>query len=215
MKVKICGITDVTTAQAAVKYGADAIGLVFAPSKREISVTKAYEIVSSLPLDVLKIGVFVNESRDEIERIASKVGLTHIQLHGEESAAFVASLSLPSIKAISVQGQEDLLAVNQFPSDYILLDGPKGKFHGGNGTPFTWSMVDTSCVNEKKLILAGGLHVENVEEAIAIMKPDMVDVSSGVETNGIKDVEKIKAFIKKVKTLPVGGEQNEQLYITE
>ncbi|WP_040208652.1 phosphoribosylanthranilate isomerase [Neobacillus jeddahensis] len=206
MKVKICGITDVSTAQAAVKLGADAIGLVFADSKRKVSLDRAKEIVLALPSEVKKIGVFVNENSKEMERIASYVGLTHLQLHGDESAIYCESLSLPVIKAISFQGNKVLAAMQSFPADYILLDGPKGKYHGGNGTAFNWSEVQTAYLNGKKLILAGGLHVENVEEAISIMNPYMVDVSSGVETNGVKDLVKIEAFINKVKTRKVGGE---------
>jgi phosphoribosylanthranilate isomerase len=215
MKVKICGITDHKTAQAAVEYGADAIGLVFADSKRRVSIEKAQEIVSALPIDVLKIGVFVNESKEEIERIASMVGLTHIQLHGDESAMFSESLSLPVIKAISYQENADLHEINQYPADYILLDGPKGKYHGGNGTAFDWNRVDPLLFRGKKVILAGGLNCDNVAEAVSVIKPHMVDVSSGVETGGSKDHGKIKTFIEKVKTLPIGGETNEHLYITE
>jgi phosphoribosylanthranilate isomerase len=215
MKVKICGITDVKTALVAAEYGADAIGLVFAESKRKVSIENAKEIASTLPADILKVGVFVNESRDEIERIASLVGLTHIQLHGDESASFSESLTLPVIKAISFQGNAGLIDINQFPCDSILLDGPKGKFHGGNGTAFDWGEVNTSLIEGKKVILAGGLKLNNVAAAISTIKPHMVDVSTGVETNGIKDHEKIKAFIEKVKILTCGGEQNEHLYITE
>lgn len=215
IKVKICGLMDSQTALKAVEYGADAIGLVFAESKRKVTPDKAQEIVSCLPANVMKIGVFVNETKEEIERIASLVGLTHIQLHGEESAAFSQSLPLAVVKAISFENNEALEGILQFPADYILLDGPKGKYRGGNGTSFDWRQVNTLCLKEKKVILAGGLHLENVTEAVQIINPYMVDVSSGVETNGVKDLVKIKAFIEKVKTIPIGGKQNEHLYIAE
>ncbi|MEH7093294.1 phosphoribosylanthranilate isomerase [Neobacillus vireti] len=214
-KVKICGLTDSHTAIKAAEYGADAIGLVFAESKRQVSLAAAKEIVSSLPAHVMKIGVFVNETKEEIERIASLVGLTHIQLHGEESAAFSQSLPLSVVKAISFENNDALEGIVQFPANYILLDGPKGKYRGGNGTSFDWRQVNTLSLKGKKVILAGGLHLENVTEAIQIINPYMVDVSSGVETNGVKDLGKIKAFIEKVKTLPIGGKLNEHLYITE
>ncbi len=207
IKVKICGLMDSETALKAAEYGADAIGLVFAESKRKVTPEKAKDIVSVLPAEVLKIGVFVNETKEEIERIASIAGLTHIQLHGEEPASFCQSLSFPVVKAISFEGNEALSEITQFPTDYILLDGPKGKYRGGNGIVFDWQQVNTSYLEGKKVILAGGLHLENVEEAIQIINPYMVDVSSGVETNGIKDLTKIKAFIEKVKTLPVGGKR--------
>ena len=213
MKVKICGITDVETALATAEYGADAIGFVFAESKRRVSIQRAKEIVSSLPIDLWKVGVFVNETREEVERIASGVGLTHIQLHGDESDSFCESLSVPVIKAISFNGNDDLADSIQFPAEYILIDGPKEKYRGGNGTAFDWNEVNTALLSSKKVILAGGLHVNNVEQAIHIIKPDMVDVSSGVESDGIKDLVKIKEFIEKVKNL--GGNENEHLYITK
>src|SRR4051794_302168 len=214
-KVKICGLMDSQTALKAVEYGADAIGLVFAESKRKVTPAKAQEIVSCLPANIMKIGVFVNETKEEIERITSLVGLTHIQLHGEESAALAQSLPLAVVKAISYKDNEDLRDMAQYPADYLLLDGPKGKYRGGNGTVFDWRQVNTLCLKGTKVILAGGLHLGNVTEAIEIINPYMVDVSSGVETNGVKDLMKIKAFIEKVKTLPIGGKQNEHLYITE
>jgi phosphoribosylanthranilate isomerase len=205
MKVKICGISDVETGIAASQWGADAIGFVFAESKRKVSIDKAKEIASFLPKEVYKVGVFVNESKEEIERIASIVGLTHIQLHGDETSSFSESLSLPVIKAISFQGNENLATYKNFTSDYLLLDSPKGKYRGGNGTAFNWNEVNLSLINGKRVILAGGLHAGNVEEAIHIIQPYMVDVSSGVETDGKKDLQKIKTFIEKVKGSLIGG----------
>ncbi|MDR4948238.1 phosphoribosylanthranilate isomerase [Neobacillus cucumis] len=207
VKVKICGIMDSETALKAAEYGADAIGFVFAASKRKVTPEKAKEIVSVLPEDVMKIGVFVNEAKEEIERIASIVGLTHIQLHGEEPASFSRGLTVPVVKAVSFEGNDALTDLGQYPAEYILLDGPKGKYRGGNGHVFDWKQVNTSYLVGKKVILAGGLHLDNVKEAVQIINPFMVDVSSGVETNGMKDISKIKAFIEKVKTLPVGGKR--------
>lgn len=204
MRVKICGITDIKTGITAAQYGADAIGIVFAESKRKVTVKQAQEIIAHLPKEVYKIGVFVNETRDEIEKIAATVGLTHIQLHGDETGLFSESLSLPVIKSISFQGNESLEAFADFPSDFILLDSPKGKYRGGNGTVFNWKEVDPHLINKQKIILAGGLHADNVEEAIKIIRPYMVDVSSGVETDGKKDLRKIKTFIEKAKSIPVG-----------
>lgn len=215
MKVKICGITDELTGMAAVQFGADAIGLIFAESKRRISVERAKEIVLQLPEQVYKVGVFVNETKEQIEKVAASVGLTHIQLHGDETATFSQSLSLPVIKAFSFQDNESLKNMDGFPSDYILLDSPKGKYRGGNGTAFEWDKVNQRLIDGKKVILAGGLNIDNVEQAIHIIKPFMVDVSSGVETNGTKDLAKIKAFIEKVKGSLTGGKQNEHICITE
>lgn len=204
MKVKICGLTDVETAVAAANYGADAIGFVFAESRRRITLEQAKEIIPHLPKEVWKVGVFVNETREEIESIASAVGLTHIQLHGDETALFSETISLPVIKSFSFQGNESLEALGEFSSDFILLDSPKGKYRGGNGTAFNWNEVNPKLMNRKKVILAGGLNADNVEAAITIIKPFMVDVSSGVETDGIKDLSKMKTFIGKAKSIPVG-----------
>ncbi|WP_042457424.1 phosphoribosylanthranilate isomerase [Neobacillus dielmonensis] len=200
MKIKICGITDVETGVKAAEYGADAIGFVFAESKRKVAETTAKAIIDRLPQEVFKVGVFVNESGEEIERIAAFVGLTHIQLHGEETAEMCESLTLPVIKAINFQNNERLAELNTYPSEFLLLDGPKGKYRGGNGTSFDWKQVDTNVLKEKKLILAGGLNPDNVESAIKMINPYMVDVSSGVETDGIKDLNKIKKFISQAKS---------------
>lgn len=205
MKVKICGITDLATGIAAVEYGADAIGLVFAESKRRVTPERAKEIVENLPEYVLKIGVFVNETKEEIEKIAAYVGLTHIQLHGDEPASFSRSLSLPVIKAISLENSECLEDVINYPCEFLLLDGPKGKYRGGNGTAFDWSSTNGKDLKGKKVILAGGLSEENIEEGIRLIDPFMVDVSSGVETEGRKDLRKIQAFIEKAKGKHIGG----------
>ena len=209
MKVKICGITDLTTAIAAVDYGADALGFVFAESKRKIPEVKAKEIIAHLPKEVLKVGVFVNESKEKIEEIAASVGLTHIQLHGDETPAFSESLSYPVIKAISIHDEQSLEAIEVYKCEYVLIDGPKGKYRGGNGLSFDWNSISAEDLKDKKVILAGGLHDENVEEALKLIKPYMVDVSSGVETEGKKDLNKIQSFIMKAKGSQTGGAHNE------
>jgi phosphoribosylanthranilate isomerase len=199
MKVKICGITDEAAALAAVDFGADALGFVFAESKRKIDIEKAQNIVSKLPASIMKVGVFVNESKEEIERIASQVGLSHVQVHGDETPEYCRSLTFPVIKAVSIDGLTDLESIENFPCDYLLLDGPKGNYHGGNGLSFDWDLVQNLTLTNKKIILAGGLDPENVQEAIKKANPFMVDVSSGVETDGKKDLQKIKLFINQAK----------------
>jgi phosphoribosylanthranilate isomerase len=199
LKVKICGITDLNTAQHAVSYGADAIGFVFAESKRRIEPNSAGEISVQLPPNIEKIGVFVNETRERIEEIVLKAKLTMVQLHGDESPAFCNSLSVPVIKALSIESEKDLEEINRYSCEMILLDSPKGKYRGGNGTSFDWDLLTGSDLPNKKIILAGGLNLGNVERAIQICHPFMVDVSSGVETDGRKDVKKMKVFLEKVK----------------
>ncbi|MED3052561.1 phosphoribosylanthranilate isomerase [Bacillus thuringiensis] len=200
MKVKICGITDVETAKSACEYGADALGFVFAESKRKITPKRAKEIIQELPANVLKIGVFVNESVEVIQKIADECGLTHVQLHGDEDNHQIRRLNIPSVKSLGVTSESDMKNAQGYEADYILFDSPKEKFHGGNGKTFSWELLGHIPKElQKKTILAGGLNALNIEEAIRIVRPYMVDVSSGVETEGKKDVEKIKQFIIKAK----------------
>ncbi|MED0901420.1 phosphoribosylanthranilate isomerase [Bacillus nitratireducens] len=200
MKVKICGITDVETAKHACKYGADAIGFVFAESKRKITPGQAKEIIQELPANVLKVGVFVNESVEVIQKITDECGLTHVQLHGDEDNHQIRRLNIPSIKALGVTSEDDMKNAQTYEVDYILFDSPKEKFHGGNGKKFSWELLAHMPKDSReKTILAGGLNTINIEEAIQTVQPYMVDVSSGVETEGKKDLKKIKQFIKKAK----------------
>ncbi|MBS4193019.1 phosphoribosylanthranilate isomerase [Bacillus sp. FJAT-49705] len=199
MKVKICGITDLETALFAVQFGADAIGFVFADSKRRISPEMAKKIILQLPKKVLKVGVFVNEEVDAIQKIVNETGINVIQLHGDETPEFCTQFTNPVIKALSIKTAADLQQINHFSCEYFLLDSPRGKFHGGNGIAFDWSILNNVQLEEKRIILAGGLTSENIERAIELTGPHMVDVSSGVETNGKKDMAKIKGFIERVK----------------
>ncbi|WP_439020220.1 phosphoribosylanthranilate isomerase [Bacillus thuringiensis] len=200
MKVKICGITEVETAQIACEYGADALGFVFAESKRKITPERAKEIIDAIPEHILKVGVFVNESVEVIHKVADECGLTHVQLHGDEDKYQIERLNIPSIKALGVTSESDMKNAQTYEAEYILFDSPKEKFHGGNGKTFAWEIL-THMPKElrEKTILAGGLNALNIEEAIRTIQPYMVDVSSGVETEGKKDGEKIKQFIKKAK----------------
>ncbi|HDR7797026.1 phosphoribosylanthranilate isomerase [Bacillus tropicus] len=200
MKVKICGITDMETAKRACEYGADALGFVFAESKRKITPEQVKAINGELPAHVLKIGVFVNESVEVIQKIANECGLTHVQLHGDEDNHQIRRLNIPSIKALGVTSKADMKNAQAYETDYILFDSPKEKFHGGNGKKFSWELLAHMPKElREKTILAGGLNHLNIEEAIRTIQPYMVDVSSGVEIEGKKDVEKIKQFIKKAK----------------
>ncbi|EEM84810.1 N-(5'-phosphoribosyl)anthranilate isomerase [Bacillus thuringiensis serovar huazhongensis BGSC 4BD1] len=188
------------TAKRACEYGADALGFVFAESKRKITPKRAEEIIQELPANVLKIGVFVNESVEVIQKIADECGLTHVQLHGDEDNYQIRRLNIPSIKSLGVTSESDMKNAQGYETDYILFDSPKEKFHGGNGKTFSWELLGYMPKElREKTILAGGLNALNIEEAIQTVRPYMVDVSSGVETEGKKDVEKIKQFIKKAK----------------
>ena len=201
MKVKICGISDAETAKMAVESGADALGFVFAESKRKITAVEAREIIKHLPNDILKVGVFVNEQAEVIQSIINETGINVIQLHGDETPEFCQTFTVPVIKALSIGTREDLNQLHHYTCDYFLFDSPKGKYRGGNGVAFDWSLLTDQQIGEKKIILAGGLTINNVAQAIETVNPFMVDVSSGVETEGKKDLAKIKIFIKTAKSV--------------
>lgn len=194
MKVKICGITTTDMAKIVVEAGADFIGFVFAPSKRQITAEAASKITAQLPFDIKKVGVFVNQTKENISMIAKTVGLDYVQLHGDEPASFAASLPYPVIKAFSVNDVTDDL-LQTYPCDYLLIDSPPSTFRGGSGTTFNWEILKKHKVPMEKLILAGGLSIDNIQDAKTKIGPAGVDVSSGVETAGMKDPEKIKQFI--------------------
>lgn len=198
MLVKICGITTEAAAQQALKSGADCIGFVFAPSKRQISPEDAARISATLPPTLKKVGVFVNESKENMIEIAEQVGLDVIQLHGDESADLAKQLPYEVIKAFQMK-KESIHLIGSYPCDYYLLDSPIGAYRGGNGTAFDWNLVTDTELDPRKVILAGGLTPENVGQAIVTAKPAGVDVSSGVETDGKKDLAKIKKFIMETK----------------
>lgn len=200
VKVKICGIKDRETAIEACKAGADALGFVFAKSSRQITVNEAKNIIDKLPSKVVKIGVFVNESLEKMEYIGKECGLDYLQLHGNENPEICIKSKIPIIKAFRVATLQDIKAMENYKASAYLVDSGKGKYFGGNGTTFDWNIV--KCINKSiktHVILAGGLNCNNIHKAMDIVKPYAVDVSSGVETKGKKDLIKIRQFIKLVK----------------
>ncbi|WP_107950607.1 phosphoribosylanthranilate isomerase [Lysinibacillus parviboronicapiens] len=198
-KVKICGLKEVQHVQAAVQAGADAIGFVFAPSKRLVSIEQARELAKYVPEGVLKIGVFVNPTSEELQAAVNEVPLDYVQYHGEETPDFIREQGYPAIKALSVHCAEDVQKSACYDVDYYLFDAPGTDYKGGSGHTFDWTLLKAAGIPHEKLILAGGLKVENIEEALSLVSPSMVDVSSGVETEGVKDIAKIVAFLQLVK----------------
>lgn len=198
MLVKICGIKTIKAATVAVQAGADLIGFVFAPSKRQITPEQAAMIAKSIPESVQKVGVFVNETVENMKNIAEQVGLDVIQLHGDESPETLEQLPYQTIKAFSID-QVSTETIKSFPADYYLIDSPVGEHRGGTGKTFDWNLATGLGLDPSKVILAGGLSPDNVQEAIKQVKPAGIDVSSGVETNGEKDHQKIKQFIRNAK----------------
>ena len=198
-KVKICGLMESQHVKTAVDAGVDAIGFVFAPSRRQVTIAKAQELAKNIPPGVLKIGVFVDASQDEIERTYREVPLDFVQFHGDESSNFIEKVGLPSIKVLSVYSDEDAKRFAHYETDYFLFDTPGTDFKGGSGKTFDWQLMKDAGVQSDKVILAGGLNADNVAQAIRMVDPYMVDVSSGVEVMRRKDDKLIRAFIKAVK----------------
>jgi len=193
--VKICGLQEVEHVRAAVDAGADAIGFVFAKSRRQVTLSQAQKMTEDMSQDVVKIGVFVNETIENIEKYAKEVPLDYVQLHGDESIEYVNSISVPVIKAFSISSKEDVQNALTYDVDLYLFDTPSIEFRGGSGKTFNWGVLDSEDIPKDKLILAGGLNAENVRVAIQKVRPYMLDVSSGVETDQCKDVTKIRDFI--------------------
>ncbi|MGH2349467.1 MAG: phosphoribosylanthranilate isomerase [bacterium] len=208
IRVKICGISDVETALAAADAGADAIGLVFAPSRRRVTVDRAREIADALPPFVTKVGLFVDADAEQVLHHVETAGLEVVQLHGSETPAFCAALRRPVIKAIRVKDASSLAAMDRYRVSAFLLDSYDPDVAGGTGRVFDWDLAARvnpygasrlGAGGPYRIILSGGLTPENVTEAIARVHPYGVDVSSGVETDGKKDPVKIREFIQRAK----------------
>ena len=204
-KVKICGITDLEDALHAVECGADELGFNFyKKSPRYISPYDAQVIVDELPSFVSKVGVFVDESINSILKTAEIARLDAIQLHGDESYAYVTDLhsqiKIEIIKAVRVDPGFDWVNTMDFDAHAILFDGFSKDEYGGSGNRFDWKIAEEAMVMIPYLYLAGGLNPENVADAIRTVRPYAVDVASGVEASpGKKDPKKIAAFIKAAK----------------
>ena len=205
IKVKICGITREEDARAAVEAGAHALGFVFyRPSSRYIDAKRAQEIINTLPPFITTVGVLVNQSTEEVQSLLKTVSLNLLQLHGEESPQLCSSYGIPYVKALRVNSIEeaDTLAVKFPDTRALLLDTLRSDVYGGTGESFQWQRLPDSI--DKPVILAGGLDADNVGEAIRIVLPYAVDVSSGVESEkGKKDADKMSQFIEAVNAVEV------------
>lgn len=203
VRSKICGITRLEDALAAVAAGADAIGLVFyARSPRAVTVQQAQAILAGLPPFVTTVGLFVDMPQNEIEAVLAAVPLDLLQFHGNERAADCDALARPYIKALRVRAEDDVAAlVDAYPgARAVLLDTYVDGVPGGTGQAFDWALVPAEL--SKPVILAGGLTADNVAAAITQVRPYAVDVSGGVEASkGIKDAAKVKDFVRAVRAV--------------
>lgn len=205
VKVKVCGITSLQDAEKALQCGADALGFNFyPPSPRCLNPEQARAVLQQLPLGCCKVAVFVNEPRERVLDILSygkladgRQAYTGLQFHGEESAAYCHGWGLKVIKTFRIKEKNSLNSLAGFPADFFLLDSWSPGY-GGSGAAFPWGWLEG--VNSEKLILSGGLTVDNVVAAVRLIQPYGVDVCSGVEARpGIKDHAKLKDFILAAK----------------
>lgn len=210
-KVKMCGISKVETILAVVEAKPDYMGLVFAPSKRQVTIDKAKILVEELHKQCINhydtkvvktVGVFVNETVDNLVTIANEANLDAVQLHGDEDEAFIQSLkertNVEVWKAIQIRSAADTEKWIDSSADMLLFDAYHKDERGGTGEVFDWSSLDAF---ERPFMLAGGIDSTNVARAIRTVRPYGIDISSGIETNGVKDDEKITAFTKIVKSI--------------
>ncbi|MDC1173583.1 phosphoribosylanthranilate isomerase [Methylophilaceae bacterium] len=196
-KVKFCGITNLKDAISAAELGADALGFVFYPkSPRFISPKNAKEIIKKLPPFISMVGLFVNQSKSEVEEVIKGCPLNLLQFHGDENESFCKQYNLPYIKAITMKSDVDLLkCIQEYNSaKALLLDTFSKVARGGSGEVFDWKMIPPNTL--KPIIVAGGLTPDNVQTLLEVISPYGVDVSSGIEINkGLKDYKLMKKFI--------------------
>ena len=202
VQVKICGITNLGDARAAIDAGADALGFIFVRSSpRFIEPQDAARIIKEVPPGIVKIGVFVDESASQVRAVAHSVGLDRVQLHGRETPELCVELAAEQpIKAFRVKDASVLNELPRYPKCAFLLDSYVPGQHGGTGAKFNWDIAVQAKAFGAPIFLAGGLTPENVADAVAKVGPYALDVSSGVEISpGRKDHEKVRAFIARAK----------------
>ena len=190
-KVKICGLSTVEAVETAVLAGADYVGFVFAESKRQVSLEQAQELAKRVTGKTKIVGVFVSPSLEDLEQAIGQVPLDMVQIHGTFDEVLIPLISVPVIRAIQLSDQEAQVSSQ---ADYLLFDAPVA----GSGQTFDWDLLKDQKI-QQDFFIAGGLTVDNVHQARETFQPYALDVSSGVETDGRKDIEKIKAFIEGAK----------------
>lgn len=212
-RVKICGLTTPADARAAALAGADMVGFVFAPSRRRVDPDTAARAAAPLPLFLWRVGVFVDADYDTLVRTAAQVPLDVLQLHGSEDNALCARLRRAGyrvVKAVRVKDATSLAGITDLEADAVLLDAAVGTSPGGTGQTFDWRLAAEArellqaSRRALPLILAGGLRPDNVQDALRTVRPDGVDVSSGVEAApGRKSPDRMREFVMKVRRFDV------------
>lgn len=201
-KIKVCGITNKTDAWMCIEAGVDVLGFVFVEnSPRKIEPQEAQKIINDLPPFIITVGVFTNRVKDEVNEIANLCKLDILQLHGDESPEYCASFNRKVIKAFRIRSSDDINRLVQYKVSAYLLDSYEEERAGGTGRTFEWSLA-IEANKYGHIVLAGGLTPENVNRAVAIVRPYAVDISSGIEekdTPGKKNKIKLTEFIRQVQ----------------
>lgn len=204
MKVKLCGLSRMEDIRYVNEFGPDYVGFVFAKSRRQVTPIQAAALRKALAASIQAVGVFVNEAPETVARIARDVSLNAVQLHGDEDAAYIARLRtlLPPgtnlWKAVRVQKESDLQHAQSYGADLVLFDAFSKDAYGGTGKTADWSLFGRVSP-PRPFFLAGGLHAGNLREAVELVHPDGVDLSGGIETNGVKGREKIKQILSIIR----------------
>lgn len=200
--IKICGLTRDIDMEYVNQLFPDYIGFVFAKSKRQINDTTAFQLKQKLDPKIKAVGVFVNDSIKHIQSLCNTGTIDLIQLHGNEDETYIRRLketiSNPILRAIRVRKQEDIQNAEKLSCDYLLLDAYHENQYGGSGKSFDWTIIENV---QKPFFLAGGINPSNVRNAISQVQPYGIDVSSGVETDGVKDPNKLLEIITKVRSV--------------
>lgn len=197
VKVKVCGLSRMDDIDYVNELKPDYAGFVFAKSKRQVAIDYARQLVERLDRDIRAVGVFVNEDMAAVKEIAAYVGLDILQFHGTETPEYVKAFNGITVwKAACIKSPENLEPLGRYAVDALLLDSSSA----GSGQCFNWDII-RGYKSEKPIILAGGLNTSNIVSAVAEVMPYGVDVSSGVETGGVKNYEKIREFIDKARGL--------------
>lgn len=201
-RIKICGLSRTADIDMVNIAKPDYIGFVFAESRRQINKETADRLKMLLNPTIKAVGVFVNEAIETISSICRENIIDMIQLHGDETEDYITKLkavvNIPIIKAVRIKNRYDITQTESLSCDYLLLDTYKNNQYGGSGETFDWSLITRT---DKPLFLAGGINQDNVSEAIKLTEPYCIDVSSGVETNGYKDFNKIINIINTVRSV--------------
>lgn len=199
VKVKICGMRTPQDAMWAASAGAWAVGLVFSPSRRQVTIDEAAQIVRTVPVSIHKVGVFVDLNLDTVKKVVAATGIDMLQFHGQESPEYCQEFNLPVIKSFRVQDESSLAEVEKYKVFACLFDTWVSGCAGGSGETFDWRCLE-GLPHNLRTILAGGLNPRNVSSAIHQTRPFAVDVSSGVEIYGHKDPKLMRDFIGQAKS---------------